>query len=180
MQRAHLKEIIVGILGKLFGKKEAPQEPPGVGMRMMALRTSAVNLGFYPDDDFPSVYGVLTDWNIGDVTASIVAMRDGTASLYTTSTFGIIGGHGHEEVRQAAARCVKLAESFAASGEIVTEFPYPKGNLVYLYILAYDGVRRCVGNESALEQGSDPTLPLFEAAQEVLTHLRLITEKENG
>lgn len=120
------------------------------------------------------------DWNIGGVTATVMAMRDGTASLYTTSTFGIIGGQGHENVRKVAVRYVKLAEQYVDSAKPVTKFPYPKNVQVYFYILTYNGVRFCVGEEAAIERDLDPTRPLFAAAQDVLTELRLITEEKNA
>jgi len=161
-------------------ENSGPQESPDVGLRKMALTTPVSKLGFSSDSAFPSVYGVLTDWDIGGVTATVMAMRDGTASLYTTSTFGVIGGQGHENVRKAAVRYVKLAEQYVDSSKAVTDFPYPKSGQVYFYTLTYDGVRLCVGDEPAIERGSDPTRNLFAAAQDVLTELRLITEKENA
>ena len=157
-----------------------PEGSPSVELRQMALATPASKLGFTSDTDFPKLYGVLTDWDIGGTTATIMSMRDGTASLYTTSTFGIIGGHSHENVRQAATRYVKIGEQFAGSGKPVIEFPYPKSGQVFYYLLTYDGVRKVIGSESAIENGSDPTRELFSAAQDVLTELRLITEKENA
>jgi hypothetical protein len=117
--------------------------------------------------------------NIGNETATVMSMRDGTASLYTTSTFGIIGGQGHENVRQTAARYVKTAEQFVKSSKIVTEYPYPEHGQVHFYIFTYDGVRFCIGHEDAIEKGTDFTYPLFAAAQDVLTNLRLITENSN-
>ena len=151
-----------------------------MGLRKMVLTTPPNQLGFSLDSDFSKVYGILADWNIGEATATIMSMRDGTASLYTTSTFGIIGGQGHEAVRQAAARYVKLAERYFESGKVVTDFAYPKKGQVYFYILTYDGVRLCIGDENGIERGSDPTTPLFAAAQEVLTELRKSTEKDNA
>lgn len=143
----------------------------------MALTKPAGELGFHADADFPRVYGVLMDWDIGQAIATVMSMRDGTASLYTTSTFGIIGGHGHERVRHAAVHYVQLATEYLDASEVVTDFPYPKPGTVYYYLLTYDNVRRCVGNLSAIEGGSDPTRPLFAAAQNVLTELRSITEQ---
>lgn len=157
-----------------------PQESPGVGLRRMVLSTPVSKLGFSSDSDFPTVYGVLTDWDLGDVTATVMSMRDGTASLYTTSTFGIIGGQGHKRVLKAAVRYVKLAERYVDSSKPVTDFPHPKSGQVYFYILTYNGVRLCIGDKPAIESGSDPTRPLFAAAQDVLTELRLITEKERA
>jgi hypothetical protein len=152
----------------------------GPGLRHMILTTDPAKLAFAADADFPVVYGVVVDWPIDNATASIVALRDGTASLYTNSTFGIIGGSGHEKVRSAARACVLLAGDFAKACEPVTDYPYPPDNTVYYYLLTYSGVRRCSVSLSALEGGSDPTYPLFEAAQNVLTQLRLVVEAEDA
>ncbi len=67
----------------------------GKELRLMALTTPAQKLNFVADENYPQVFGVITDWNMTEAMASILAMKDGTASLYTTSTFGIIGGQGH-------------------------------------------------------------------------------------
>jgi hypothetical protein len=78
----------------------------------MMLTTPASKIGIQPSDDFPKVYGVLIDWPLGEHTATIVSMSDGNASLYTTSTFGIMGGISHESVRNAARALVKAAQTY--------------------------------------------------------------------
>ena len=148
----------------------------GKGLRLMVLTTPASRFGYTADKDYPRVFGVLTDWNLGDQTASILATRAGTASLYTTSTFGILGGEGHESARQAAQGCVKIAEDYFDRSSPVSEFPYPPQGKVHFYLLTYDGVRLCVGDESGINSGSDITRPLFAEAQKVLTALREISE----
>jgi len=74
------------------GGDSSAAELPGVLLRRTALTTSASRLEFPSDSDFPKAYGVLSDRNIGGGTASVMSLRDGTASLYTPSTFGVIGG----------------------------------------------------------------------------------------
>jgi hypothetical protein len=133
-------------------------------------------LGFVADSDFPDVYGVVVDWPLGVDVASILALRDGSASLYTTSTFGIIGGGGHAPVRAAAQDCVRVAAGFVEGSVGVTEYPLPTSTSVNFYLLTYSGVRHCAGDLAAISSGADPTRPLFGAAQDVLTQLRLITE----
>ncbi len=91
------------------------------------------------------MYGVLVDWNLGNQTASILAMRDGTASLYTTSTFGIIGGQGHAKVRRAAEACVKVAGQHYGNGVPATDFPYPKEGKVHFYVLHHGRYRPDAG-----------------------------------
>jgi hypothetical protein len=164
----------------LRAEASSSEESPGVSLRRMTLTSPPEELGFTADADFPTVYGVLTDWDIGGVTATVMSMRDGTASLYTTSTFGVIGSGAYESVRRAATRYVKVAERFAESGKPITEFDYPKSGQVFYYILTYDGVRLVVADERAIRSGSDPTRRLFAAAQDVLTELRLIDEKEDA
>jgi hypothetical protein len=92
-------------------------------LRDRVLTAPPQELGFVADAEFPDVYGVPVDWPIGDVVASILALRDGSASLYNTSTFGIIGGGGHALVRAAARSCVRVAADFLAQRPAVTDFP---------------------------------------------------------
>ena len=146
----------------------------------MALTTPPGELGFVPDAEYPTVYGVLVDWPMDGDVVTILALRGGTASLYTTFAFQVIGGEAHAQVRKAAERCVTVASDYATSGEPVTDYPYPEGGQVYFYLLTYDGVRRCVGNETAIERGSDPTSELFAAAQDVMTELRLTVEAQDA
>jgi hypothetical protein len=148
----------------------------GKELRRMALTLPADKIGFRPDDDYPKVYGVLVDWNLDDQTVSILAMRDGTASVYTTARFGLIGGQGHAKVRTAAEACTRVAARYHDQGVPVTDFPYPTQGKVNFYLLSYEGVRLSVGDEAAINRGTDPTLPLFAAAQEILTELRLAGE----
>ncbi|MCD4780790.1 MAG: hypothetical protein K8S27_09630 [Candidatus Omnitrophica bacterium] len=154
-------------------------DSPGVGLRRLLLTTPPGELEFSSDENFSQVYGVLTDWDIGGVKATVMSLRDGTASLYTTSTFGIIGGQGYKRVRKTALRYVFLAGQFVESSRPVNNFAYPESGQVYFYLLTYDGVRLCVGDEAAIKRGTDPLRDLFAAAQNVLTELRGVTEQAN-
>jgi hypothetical protein len=154
---------------------QPPDPDQGKRLRQVALSTRAGRLRFSPDAEFPVVYGLLMDWNLGEECASVVALRDGTASLYTTSAFGIIGGQAHPAVQRAAVDCVTVAARFLDASKPVTEFPYPPEGFINFYMLTYAGVRHLLGDEAAYPLGSDPTHPLFLAAQEVLTQLRIAT-----
>ena len=60
------------------------------------------------------------------------------------------------------------------------DYPYPPGDTVYYYLLTYSGVKRCSASLAALEKGSDPTFPLFDAAQDVVTELRLVVAAQDA
>src|SRR5437868_2213698 len=72
---------------------------------------------------------------------TVVARNTGDASIYTTGTFGVIGGIGHEAVRLTAKKCVKVAEKHYEEATPTTEYPYPKTGRVRFYLVGYDGVR---------------------------------------
>ena len=48
-------------------------------------------------------------WVVGDATATIVAVSDGSASIYLSNGGGYLGGGGHESIRNAASKMVEAA-----------------------------------------------------------------------
>jgi hypothetical protein len=149
------------------------------GLREMMLTTPAAKFGIQKTDDFPRTYGVLMDWPIshGNI-ATVVGLCDGNASLYTTSTFGIIGGVGHEGVRQAAAQFVKTADGFYADSVPASEYSYPAANRVKFYLVTFEGVRVIDADLNSITSGRDKFSRLFNDGQKLLTELRLTTEKK--
>jgi hypothetical protein len=89
--------------------KKDPKEA-GRDLRNMFLTTSAEQVRIQQSKEYPRVWDVAVDWPIGEHIATIVSLADGSASVYTTGTFGIIGGVGHETVRAAAKKVIKEAE----------------------------------------------------------------------
>lgn len=147
-------------------------------LRQMMLTTPASENGMKPTADFPHVYGVLLDWPIGEQTATIFSTCTGSASVYTTSTFGIIGGEGHATVRAAALEFTRAAGEFFDSATPVTESPYPAEDRVRFYLLTFEDVRVIDVEFAAIENGTSKHTDLFSLGQDVFTELRLCTEKK--
>ena len=177
----------MGLFSFLFGSP-ASAEPPatkpkpedvGRALRQMMLTMPPAEIGLKPTPVFPHVYGVRMDLPMGHgQTATVVANATRTASLYTTSTFGIIGGEGHAAVRASALAFTSAAGQFFDSATPTTEFPYPPDGHVYFYLLTFEGVRRIDVELTAIENATSKYTPLFALGQEVLTQLRLISEKK--
>ena len=179
--------LLMGLFSFLFGSP-ASAEPPaakpkaedaGRALRQMMLTMPPAEIGVKPTPDFPHVYGVLMDFPISHgQTATVLANATGTASLYTTGTFGIIGGEGHAQVRAAAVTFTRAAGEFFDSATPTQEFPYPADDRIRFYLLTFEGVR-CIDTEyAAIENGSSKYTRFFGLGQQVLTELRLITEKK--
>jgi hypothetical protein len=156
--------------------KKAPTDA-GRELRLMMLRMPPQDMGVAPSNDFPRVYGVLMDWPVGDQTATIFCTSTGSASLYTTSTFGIIGGEGHASVRAASAAFVKAAGRIYEEAASTSEYPYPTGDKVRFYLLTFQGVRVIETDMPTVTRGVGPYAELFGLGQSVMTELRLTTEK---
>lgn len=145
-------------------------------LRVAFLSASPASLGFTPTREYPRVFGVAMDWPLGEHTATIVAALDGTASLYTTSTFGVIGGAGHEAVRTAAQRFVKAAEAFHDDAVPTRAFPYPAKDKVRFYVRSFEGVRVLEADAPSVYATSGTYSAFFRAGQAVVTELRKVTQ----
>jgi hypothetical protein len=167
-----------GIFSRLFGSQAQPASAhsAGPGLRAMMLSQPAERFGVEPSAEFPRVYAILIDLPMsrGEI-ATVFAAATGDASLYTTGTFGIIGGGGHATVRMAAKRAVQAADRFHGAAKSVTEFPYPPPDKVYYYLLTFSGVRLLEDEAPNGNRGPNATAELFRLGQEVLSQLRLTT-----
>lgn len=121
-----------------------------------------------------AVVAVVMDWPLGEQTVTVLASVTGDASLYTTSTFGIMGGIGHEKVRKAAGAFVVCAQHFLSITEPTTTYPYPDSHTLRVYMVTPSGVRTVSFPMSAIEQADSPARALFAYGQQVVTELRLI------
>jgi hypothetical protein len=148
-------------------------------LREMMLATPATKLGIQKTDDFPRTYGALMDWPLGDGNIiSVVGLCDGNASLYTTSTFGIIGGGAHESVRKAAANFVRVADNFYADAVPTSDHSFPTGNRVKFFLVTFDGVRVIDVDFDSVASGKDKFSELFVEGQRLVTEIRLIMNKQ--
>lgn len=181
---------ILGFIASLLGagcKPAAPvptAPPPEAdamrGLRTMMLTTPASKTGIQPSKSYPKVFGIVMDLPIsGGHTATVVSMCDGHASLYTTSTFGVLGGIGHESVRNASRNFVRAAQSHYDEATTTTDFPYPASDHVRFYLLGFDGVRVIDAEIASVEKRADRRLDMWTAGQRVLTELRLVAEKSS-
>jgi hypothetical protein len=181
MLRRTTVSLLALLLSPIRGRAQAASKSTaevGKQLREMFLSTTAGQAGLSATPEFPHVFGAALDWPIGEHIATVVALADGTASLYTTSTFGIIGGSGHSSVRRAAQRFVATAEKHLAESVRTLSHPYPVPNKVRFYLLAYDGTRTIEADLEPTYSGAGKYSPLFGAGQDVVTELRQITERQ--
>jgi hypothetical protein len=123
-----------------------------------------------------AVFGVVMDIGFPEGWATIVALADGNASLYLSGGGGVIGGVGHETVRQAAITMNQVADPFVKLTTATTSTPLPKTGDVTFYILTTRGILTATAKEEDLGEQRDALSPLFYAGQDVITQLRLVSD----
>ncbi len=116
------------------------------------------------------------DWGLPKGSATVLALSDGTASVYLSSGGGYIGGQSHETIRNAAQRTVIVAEEVEPQMHITTTYPLPPPGGVAFYALTDSGVFTASAPEEDLKNGHNPLSKLANAAQEVITQYRLIQD----
>ena len=107
-------------------------------------------------------------------TATIVAIADGTVSLYLSAGGGVIGAGRHASVRDAADRFRSLAgELHGALDSAVDGYPLPDAGEVRFHVTTADEHYSSAAPESALRTGRHQLAPLYAAGQDLLTEIRL-------
>ena len=175
--------LVIGCFTAMPQTNLPAQKNPAEMMREMRLKQLTMPPSEFsqtPTAEFPRVCAVLMDWPIAQGTVTVVARTTGDASIYTDGTFGVLGGIGHESVRRAATNCVSVAQRHFESATATKDYPYPKTGRVRFYLVGYDGVRVIDGDLEAVRTGNDSCSDLYEAAQSVVTELRMITQHQKG
>ncbi len=107
-------------------------------------------------------------------TATVLSLSDGSASLYFSGGGGVIGGIGHESVRQAATTFVRTAGEYQAGMNATKIFPLPRAGRTVFYLLTDSGVFTADAAENDLGEERHTLSPLFYAGQDVITQLRIV------
>jgi hypothetical protein len=147
----------------------------GAEMRAQALALRPTSVGLTPQAG--PMWGFVMDVVTADTDwYSLVVLADGSTSLYTGSTFGIIGGGAHETVREAARLLWQTAERLVQLFPESSDTSLPPAGSTALRLLRFDGPRALVGTDDDFAAGGHLASPVFYAAHEVLGRLRLVTD----
>jgi hypothetical protein len=147
----------------------SPEARAMKGLRDRLLTSSAKEVGLSGEDAKAKVWGVLMEVALPSGVATLVSVRDGTASLYTSTGGGVLGGYS---AKKEAVRFVAEGEKHLGKMKPVKSFPYPEVGHIKFYLLTQDGVNATEVDEKEVQSPEHPLFPLFAAGNDVLTALR--------
>ena len=152
------------------------------GLRSVFFATRPENITFPPVGSSVSpdsgrsekIYGAAFEIGFPPGTVSVVALADGTASLYLETGGGIIGAGRHESVHRQAIAFVDRARELEHLGEPVTgPPPLPENRQVRFHWLGEDGVRSAAASELELSAGTHPLGAFYATGQNLLEQIRV-------
>ncbi len=95
-------------------------------LRGQLLEVDPAELGFSPSPRLPRIWATLMEMGLDTGTASLVAVADGTTSLYLSTGGGVIGGGEHQAVRRVSEAFLDTAEAHLDRLQPISKAPLPQ------------------------------------------------------
>lgn len=160
------------------GQPDSRAQETYLGLRNLMLTGSRTKFSLPPTSRPTEPWGVLMDWGVPAGKASVVAMSDGSASIYLSNGGGYLGGIGQEPIRAAAKKAVEAAAEVQPQMKKTETFtPLPDTGEVTFYALTDAGVYTTSAKEADLREGKTSFAKLGNAMQQVVTEYRIFQGK---
>ncbi len=127
------------------------------------------------------VLAVLLETGYPEAVATLVALADGTTSMYFSNGGGIIGAGEHPRVAEASQRLLAVAaEHLPSFDERAGEPPLPAIGESSLVAVLETGRASALAPEDDFGEGRHPLSPVFHAAHDVIYEVRLVDDAATG
>lgn len=161
-----------------FRRKPKPDPGDAVrGLRDRALQIGAAELGLAPTAARPHVWGVLMETGYPEVAVTLVALADGTASLYFSNGGAVIGAGGHASVHTAADTFLTVTEAHLAEFAPASATPVPGVGRVRFHVRTFGGTLGAEADEQDLGHGHHALSRVFHAGHALIAAIRIATER---
>ena len=147
-----------------------------VDLRRQIITLDPASIGIAPTGARPMVWAVLLELGYPDGIATIVAIRDGTASMYTSSGGGLIGGGGRPAVAAEAVRFLDIVDGDIDALSPADALQPPGPGHTNIHARTFAGNRSGGALTDELATGSHPLSRMYLAGHELITQLRLSSQ----
>ncbi len=145
------------------------------GLRSMALGLDPATIQAPAGEPWTGAAIAAMEIGLPDGIATIVAIADGTVSMYLSTGGGVIGAGEHASVRGAGGRFRTIVAESRGLLHGTLDFPLPEAGQVRFHARIADHDYTGVATEEALRSGRHPISALYAAGQDLLTEIRLST-----
>ena len=148
------------------------------GLRDMLLTTKPETVGLKPSAD--EVWGILMETGYREAVVTLVALADGTVSIYFSNGGGIIGLGPHPGPQRAAQTFLSLAQHYSKHGTATKKYPLPKPSYTRFYFLTGSSTKTVEAKEDDLGYGRHQLSPLFHKGHDLISEIRTVDEKSRA
>ncbi|HVB33530.1 MAG TPA: hypothetical protein VNJ52_04015 [Patescibacteria group bacterium] len=123
------------------------------------------------------VWGFVLETGYPETVASLVALADGTVSLYFSNGGGMIGLGSHERLQHASRTLLETAPRFLEYCDFTTKYPLPRREHARFFLFSHDVKLSAEAKEDDLAYDAHPLSPLYHTAHELITGIRKLDRK---
>lgn len=123
------------------------------------------------------VWGVVMETGYPKAVASLVALADGTVSLYFSNGGGIIGLGPHPGPHLSAQSLLASSQQFSTQMQPAKNYPLPKTSYTRFYPLTGEGVRTVEAKDDDLANNLHALSPLFYKGHELISEVRAVDQR---
>lgn len=140
-------------------------------LRKLILRGDPYAQGWIPSAELPHVWGALVEVSLAAGPATLVALRDGTTSLYLGNGGATIGAGASGAVAEGTRLLLTAVEGALAHFAPIWEFPVPEPGRVRMVALIYGGDLGADAGLVELEDDRHPMVAVFMVSGAVLAEM---------
>jgi len=144
-------------------------------LRSMALQHDASDVEVPDDAPWGGALMAMMETGLPDGTATLVAIADGSVSMYFSTGAAVIGAGEHAAVRGAAERFRTVATESRHMLQRSEDFPLPDAGQVRFHVRTIDGTYTGAVTEALLRSGRHSLASLYNTGQDLITEVRLAT-----
>jgi hypothetical protein len=158
----------------VWRRRRLDGEPPEIyrGLRTQLLELEPASIGLEPSAELPNVWAGMMEMDVDGDTATIVAVGEGSTSMYLSTGGGVIGGGMHERVLQANHHFLVALENNLDALAPEDEPTLPARDSIIFRALTYGGRRASQATEREIDSGHHALFSLYAAGHDVITALR--------
>jgi len=172
---ASLFSFLSGLFSSGVAAKEYKVAEAYSGLRNMVLTTKPEAVGLKPSAS--EIWGIVMETGYPEAVVSLVALADGTVSIYFSNGGGIIGLGPHPGPQKAGKAFISLAQQYSKYGKPTEKHPLPETAYTRFYFLTGRGVTTAEAKEEDLGYGRHQLSPLFHKGHDLISEIRKVDEK---
>jgi hypothetical protein len=156
----------VSLAGKPASKAAIDQRDLSAALRAQVFAIKATDVGVAARAS--NIYGAMIDTALADVVVTLVALIDGSVSVYVSDGTGCIGCGMHLDVRTAAAEFLQAAALTLPTSTLTQDHAVPAPHTVRCFLLTNEGVRSLQSSLQAAHRNDSPLGAAYVAGVHLL------------